>query len=123
MTVCVSLAGGGALPEVSGVGGWGGLSLTCVDPLPAHGEGGPRLNEVAGDGAAVVTAAAPGQLGSAVGHLLHRHRVRGARWAWHILETGKRKGGGTPVRCSSHAGRHRAGKRVQVCSQNAAGKK
>lgn len=70
--------------------------LTCVDPLPAHGEGGPGLDEVAGDGAAVVAAAAPGQLGGAVGHLLHCHRVRGARRAWHSLEEGKeeRKGVG-----------------------------
>lgn len=68
------------------------MRLTCVDPLPAHGEGGPGLDEVADDGAAVVAAAAPGQLGGAVGHLLHRHRVGRARRAWHSLERGKGRG-------------------------------
>lgn len=56
---------------------------TCVHLLPAHGERGPGLDEVIDDGAAVVSAAAPGQLGGAICHLLHRHRVWGAGRAWH----------------------------------------
>lgn len=56
---------------------------TCVHFLPAHGERSPGLDEVIDDGAAVVSAAAPGQLGGAICHLLHRHRVWGAGRAWH----------------------------------------
>lgn len=56
--------------------------VTCVNPLPAHGEGSSGLNEVIGDGAAVVSAGAPRQLGRAVCHFLHRHRVRRAGGAW-----------------------------------------
>lgn len=48
---------------------------TCVNPLPAHSEGSSGLNKVIGDGAAVVSAGAPRQLGCAVCHFLHRHRV------------------------------------------------
>lgn len=55
---------------------------TCVNPLPAHSEGSPGLDEVIGDGAAVVSAGAPGQLGCTVCHLLHRHRVWRAGGAW-----------------------------------------
>lgn len=55
---------------------------TCVNPLPAHGEGGPGLDEVIGDGTAVVPAATPRQLGRAVCHFLHRHGVRRAGGAW-----------------------------------------
>lgn len=46
---------------------------TCVNPLPTHSERSPGLDEVIGDGAAVVSAGAPGQLGCAVCHLLHCH--------------------------------------------------
>lgn len=55
---------------------------TCVNPLPSHSEGSPGLDEVIGDGAAVVSAGAPGQLGCTVCHLLHRHRVWRAGGAW-----------------------------------------
>ena len=50
---------------------------TCVHLLPAHSEGGPGLDEVAVNGAAVVLAGAPGQLSRAVRYLLHCHCVRG----------------------------------------------
>jgi len=55
---------------------------TCINPLPAHGEERPRLDEVTGDWAAVVSAGTPGQLGCAVCHLLHRHRVWRTGRAW-----------------------------------------
>lgn len=55
---------------------------TCINPLPAHGEGGPSLDEVMCDRAAVVSAGTPGQLGRAVRHLLHRHGVWRTRGAW-----------------------------------------
>lgn len=56
--------------------------VTCVNPLPAHSEGSSGLNEVIGDGAAVVSAGAPRQLGCTVCHLLHRHWVWRAGRAW-----------------------------------------
>lgn len=46
---------------------------TCVNPLPAHSERSSGLNEVIGNGAAVVSAGAPRQLGRAVCHFLHSH--------------------------------------------------
>lgn len=55
---------------------------TCVNPLPAHSEGSPGLDEVSGDGAAVVSAGAPSQLSCTVCHLLHRHRVWWAGGTW-----------------------------------------
>lgn len=59
-----------------------GVLPTCVNPLPTHSKGCPGLDEVIGDGAAIISTAAPGQLGCAVCHLLHRHRVGRARGAW-----------------------------------------
>lgn len=56
--------------------------ITCIDLLPAHSERSFCLNDVVGDWAAVVYAGAPGQLGCAVCHVLHRHRVRGGGGAW-----------------------------------------
>lgn len=55
---------------------------TCVNPLPAHSEGSPGLDEVIGDGAAVVSAGAPDQLSCTVCHLLHCQRVWWAGGTW-----------------------------------------
>lgn len=70
--------GTGGAEEPSGAESSGEVA-TCVHRLPAHGEGRASLDDVAGDGAAVVSPRAPGELGGAVRHLLHRHSVGGAR--------------------------------------------
>lgn len=54
-----------------------GAFATCVYSLPAHSEGCPGLDDVAGDRAAVVPTRFPGELGSAICDLLHRYSVRG----------------------------------------------
>lgn len=56
--------------------------VTCVHRLPAHGEGGLGLDDVPPDGAAVIGAGHPGDLGVAVRDLVHRHGLGGARGTW-----------------------------------------
>lgn len=51
---------------------------TCADRLPAHGERGPGLDDVQGDGAVVVGPGSPGQLGGGVRDLVDGHGLRGA---------------------------------------------
>lgn len=56
-----------------------GVLPTCVNSLPAHSEGSSGLDEVIGDGAAVVSTRAPGQLGRTVCNFLDCHRLW---WTW-----------------------------------------
>lgn len=49
----------------------GMFHATCVDSLPAHCKRCSGLDDVAGDGAAVVSSRSPGKLGCTVCDLLH----------------------------------------------------
>lgn len=53
-------------------------TLTGTHLLPFAGEEGPRLDDVPGDRAVVIKAAAPAQLDGGVADVSHHHAPRGA---------------------------------------------
>lgn len=66
----------------------GAFHYTCVNSLPAHSKGRAGLDDVAGDGAAVVPSQSPRKLGRAVCDLVHCHFVR-RTWRTWISQTMK----------------------------------
>lgn len=69
-------------PGLLGPPGLGVCSGTCADCLPAHGERGPGLNDVHGDGAVVVRPGPPGELSRGVCNLIYGHSLGGTWRAW-----------------------------------------
>lgn len=57
-------------------------TLTGTHLLPLAGEQGPRLDDVPGDRAVVIKAAAPAQLDGGVTDVSHHHAPRGAWRSW-----------------------------------------